>query len=184
MTKQAKHWKRISKKTVYRGRVHIIEHSALLPNGDKTTYEVDHGHGAAVAVLVKTDDECVFLTRQYRFPVDDVIYDLPGGGVGFDENLISGAIRECEEEIGIKPNKITKLAKFYPNPGRSDWATHLFFCDDYIDSSKTLDDPAEVVERIKIPVNELENLINNNEIVDPSLLIAWHTACSKGLIKV
>jgi ADP-ribose pyrophosphatase len=177
-------WKRFGQKTAYKGRAHIIVYDAELPNGQRTTYEVEHGDGKAVAVLIKTADNKIVLTHQFRFPLDRWIYDLPGGGSPASEDLEEAAIRECREEVGIRPKKLIKLATFYPNPGRIDWTANLFFCDEFEESELKIDDPSETVEKVLMPVEELDKLIRNQEIVDPSLLIAWHTARNMGYITV
>jgi ADP-ribose pyrophosphatase len=176
-------WKRFGQKTVYKGRTHLVVHDAELPDGERTTYEVAHTDGKAVAVLIKTPDDKIVLTHQYRFPLDRWIYDLPGGGSPADEDVEEAAIRECREEVGIRPKKLIKLATFYPNPGRADWIANLFFCDEFEESELKIDDSSEIIEKALMPVAELDKLIQSQQIVDPSLLIAWHTAKDRGYIR-
>lgn len=177
-------WERLSEKTNYKGRLHVVEYEAILPNGDHTTYEVEHADGKAVAVLIKTSDNKIVLTHQFRFPLNRWIYDLPGGGSPAEEVIEDAVIRECREEVGIRPKRIIKLATFYPNPSRADWNANVFFCDDFEESELKTDDPSEVVEKVLMPAEELDRLIQNQEIVDPSLLIAWHIAKDRGYIIV
>jgi 8-oxo-dGTP pyrophosphatase MutT (NUDIX family) len=176
-------WKRLGEKTVYKGRVHILEYDVELPNGLPAKYEVDHGTAGAVAVLVTTPKDEIVLSYQYRFPLDEWIYDLPGGGASLGETLEAAVIRECREEVGIMPASLQKLATFYPNPGRSDWSMTVFFCDTYTEAKGIEDDPSETVERVVMPLKDFKKLVDDGKIIDPSLLIAWHTACSKGHIK-
>ena len=176
------HWQRTGKRTVYKGRLHIVEHDAVLPNGQPTTYEVEHCETGAVAVLVKVGKDKVILTHQYRFPLDRWIYDLPGGAVHIGESVEDAAIRECREEVGIAPKSIQKLGTFYPNPARTDWPAHVFFSNDFEESTIELNDPSENVETIYMPVMKLKKLIEDQEIVDPMLLVAWYTARDRGLI--
>ena len=167
---------------MYKGRLHIVEHEAVLPGGKRTTYEVEHSDGKAVAVLIKTIDNQIVLTHQFRFPLNRWIYDLPGGGSPADEEVEEGAIRECQEEVGCRPKSLVKLATFYPNPGRADWAAHLFYCDNFDASELQLSDPSEVIEKVLVPIQRLDEMIRKQEIVDPSLLIAWHSARNLGYI--
>jgi ADP-ribose pyrophosphatase len=174
-------WKRLHEETVYKGRMHIVEHDVELPDGSRSKYEVDHAENA-VAVLIKTPENKLVLSHQYRFPLDKWIYDLPGGGAQAGETLKEAASRECREEVGIEPTNLQELATFYPNPGRSDWSLNLFFCDAYTEAKPIEDDPSEKVERVLMAVKELEILVQTGEIIDPSLLIGWHAARSKQLI--
>ena len=180
--KELPKWKRLGSTTAYKGRVHIVEHEVELPDGSPSRYEVDHSDGKAVAVLFKTKDDEIIVSHQYRFPLDEWIYDLPGGGSPANETLEDGAKREALEEVGLIPNRLEKLMTFYPNPGRSDWTASVFFCDDYTEATATETDPSEKVELVKIPIVEFEKLVDENRIVDPMLLIAWYTAIRRKLI--
>jgi ADP-ribose pyrophosphatase len=177
-------WQRLNQKTVYKGRLEVVEHEAILPSGDTTTYEVEHADGKAVAVLIKTADDKIVLTHQFRFPLNRWIYDLPGGGSPADEDLEEAVIRECREEVGIRPKKLIKLATFCPNPGRLDWYANVFFCEEFEESELKTDDPSEVVEKVLMSIREFDAMVKNQEIVDPSLLIAWHTAKDLGYITI
>jgi 8-oxo-dGTP pyrophosphatase MutT (NUDIX family) len=177
-------WRRFGQKTVYKGRSQVVVHDAELPNGEHTTYEVEHSDGKAVAVLIKTPDNKIVLTHQFRFPLDRWIYDLPGGGSPVGEDIEEAAIRECREEVSIRPKSLVKLATFYTNPGRADWPMHLFYCEDFETSELKLDNPSEIVEKVLMPIEELDQLIRDQQIVDPSLLITWHTARNMGYITV
>lgn len=181
LNKKYPRWHRTDSRTVYKGRLHIVEHDAVLPGGEVTTYEVEHFATGAAAVLARIDDK-VILSYQYRFPLDKWIYDLPGGAIEPGESVEEAAVRECREEVGIAPVSMQKLAVFYPNPSRTDWPAHVFFCDNFTESKIELNDPSESVEKILMPISELRKLIDAHEIVDPSLLIAWYSAQAKGLL--
>jgi len=177
-------WQRINQKTVYKGRVHVVEHDVRLPNGQTSKYEVEHGDNGAAAILIKTKNNEVILTHQYRFPLDAWIHDLPGGGKQTGETYEQAIARECQEEVGIVPNKLVKLVTFYPNPGRTDWPVQLYYCDDYKESKSDFYDAFEDTERVVMPIAKLQFLIDGGKIVDPSLLIAWYTARHKGYIQL
>lgn len=177
-------WQRLGEKILYRGRFEVIEYKATLPNGDTTTYEVIHNDGGAAAVLIKTADDQIILTHQFRFPLNRWIYDLPGGGVAANETPQAAAIRECREEVGVAPSVLKELAVFHPNPGRADWIVHLYYCEAFEVSSLDTQDASETVEKVLMPIAELDRRIRNQEIVDPALLVAWYTAKDKGFIKL
>ncbi|HEV2403702.1 MAG TPA: NUDIX hydrolase [Candidatus Saccharimonadales bacterium] len=157
MSKQHPLWERVGQKVVYQGRAQIIKYEAILPNGEHTTYEVEHSDGKAVAVLIKTPENKIVLTHQFRFPLNRWIYDLPGGGSPAGEDLEAAAIRECQEEVGLAPKSIEKLNMFYPNPGRTDWPAYVFYCEDFESSKLEINDPSENVESVLMPVKEFKS---------------------------
>jgi len=74
-------WRRLGSRVVFDGRVRLVEHDVLLPDGRPSTYLVDQSLAGAVASLLRVGDRFA-LTYQYRCPLDRWVVDLPGGGVG------------------------------------------------------------------------------------------------------
>ena len=123
----------------------------------------------------------MLLARQYRYPLDRWIYDLPGGGGRIDEEPIDAARRELEEELGVVADDLRPLHTFFMNPGRASWPTHLFISTTSLRSG-TVDesDPAEQVRLARITLVELDGLIADGTIVDPALIVARAVAAAKG----
>ncbi|MBS1907112.1 MAG: NUDIX hydrolase [Actinobacteria bacterium] len=174
-------WRWVSTREAHRGRVRIDADEVVLPSGERTTFEVDRSVPFAVATLVR-DGADVLLARQYRYPVDRWILDLPGGGGAFGETPEQAARRELEEELGIVVAELVPLHTFFANPGRSVWATHLFLASGVRPGQAVTDDPAEQVQPVRMPLPELDRLIADGEIRDPSVLIARTMAAAKGLL--
>jgi len=54
----------------------------------------------AVIIYAIMDGKLV-LTRQYRYPIDGVIYEFPAGLVNKGESIMEAGIREMKEETGL-----------------------------------------------------------------------------------
>ena len=176
------HWQTLSEGTVYSGRMTIVQREALLPGGERISFEVDASIPFAVAILVLTSNGEVYLSRQYRYPIDRWIYDLPGGAGNADETPMEAAARECEEETGLVPLDLTPLHTFWLNPGRSSWPVHIFACTATTPGTVDRSDPSEQITAVRMPVRELDDLIATGEIVDPTLLVARLMAGVRGLL--
>lgn len=159
----------------------IREHRVRLPDGATGVYEVDESIPFAVGLLIRDGDH-LLLARQYRFPLDTWIYDLPGGAGGSGEDPVDAARRETLEELGVEVGDLVALQSFYPNPGRSAWPVHLFFGEAIRRVAVVDDDPWERVTTRRLALNETLEMVNAGTVIDPSLLIAWHSALAKGLI--
>ncbi|MBO1737323.1 NUDIX hydrolase [Leifsonia sp. TF02-11] len=175
-------WQTIARAEVYSGRVRLVDHTVVLGDGTRSRYEVDESIPFAVATLV-VDGDHVVLTRQYRYPLDRWIYDLPGGAGGENETPEAAARRELEEELGLIPNTLIALHTYFVNPGRAAWPVHLFLCDAGT-TTGTIDtsDPAEQVSQARLRLSELDAAIASGEIVDPALIVARACAAARGLL--
>lgn len=182
MSQGESNWETVDRLLVHEGRVVLFDHTVILPDGSPTHYEVDESIPCAAAALVVSGDH-VLVTRQYRYPIDRWIFDLPAGGAENGEEPIDTARRELEEEAGIVPISLVPLHTFFLNPGRTSWPVHLFFSSEATTrGTAARDDPAEQVSAVWLRVEELDSLIAKGEIVDPTLIIARTMAASRGLM--
>jgi ADP-ribose pyrophosphatase len=54
-----------------------------------------------IIYAVTSDREKVLLVRQYRYPIDNYVYELPAGLVDPGEDYRTAAVREVHEETGL-----------------------------------------------------------------------------------
>jgi ADP-ribose pyrophosphatase len=52
--------------------------------------------------VCKEKKDSLVLIREYRFPIDDYIYDVPAGLIEPGENSEQAAVREFKEETGMR----------------------------------------------------------------------------------
>ncbi len=91
-----------------------------LPNGNSSVREVIR-HVGAVCVVPVTDDGRVVVERQYRYPIDQVITEIPAGKLDSrEEDRLDAAKRELWEETGIRADSWTDMGLYYPAAAYSD----------------------------------------------------------------
>jgi 8-oxo-dGTP pyrophosphatase MutT (NUDIX family) len=175
-------WTTTGRRDLHRGRVVLVDHGVLLPDGSASRYEVDESVPFAVATLV-VDGDHVLLARQFRYPLGRWILDLPGGAGDAGETPVDAARRELEEELGLVATDLRPLRSYAVNPGRASWLVHVF-AGTAPTTAGTADrsDPSEQVRLVRMPVDELDALIAAGEVVDPTLLIARAAAAEQGLL--
>lgn len=83
----------------------------------KICTRVNNPDGVIIYSVVKGDDgvERVVLIRQYRYPIDDFIYEFPAGLVDAGEDYAGAAVRELREETGLTLHPI-KVSPEYEKP--------------------------------------------------------------------
>jgi ADP-ribose pyrophosphatase len=90
-----------------------------MPNGREVAVDVVR-HPRSVVLVPIPEPGHVILIRQYRYPLDRWLWELPAGSVDEGEEPEAAARRECHEEIGQVPETIVRLAALHPTPGYCD----------------------------------------------------------------
>lgn len=84
---------------------------------------VARSRGIRAAVILAIDEQDhVLLVEQFRVPLGKPCLELPAGLIGDDESspdedALSAAARELEEETGYRAARIESLGEFYSSPG-------------------------------------------------------------------
>lgn len=136
----------------------------------------------AVATLGVTEENQILLTRQYRHPVRQYIYDLPAGKLNPQEEPLDGARREFEEETGYYPQDIIPLTTYNQFPGMLQAKTHLFFAHNLTRTHQNLDE-GEFLEVEAWPVQRVLDGVLRGDFLDGSVQLGLLLALQKGLIK-
>jgi ADP-ribose pyrophosphatase len=163
--------RRLASRRVYSGRVLSLDVDEVEePGGVRTTREVVR-HSGSVAVLAVQDDGRIVLVRQYRYPVDDALWELPAGRLDAGESPEQAAQRELQEEIGHRAGMLRKIAFFYTTPGFCDEVMHVFRASGLVPAPAQGDED-ERIEVQAFPIMELEGMIDRGEIREGKTLVA------------
>lgn len=122
-------------------RYHLTVKSA---DGETVAQQRDVVIAGKVAVVIPIDlarDEIVLL-RQFRLPAHIAngrgdLVEFVAGRVEQDETVVAAARRECEEEIGIAPDKLIPIVTYLTTPGLTDEEVTTFLA--AIDASQVRD---------------------------------------------
>jgi ADP-ribose pyrophosphatase len=158
------------RREVYRGRiVNLIVDEITTHQGIETIREVfQHPGGAAVVPLLDNGD--VLLVRQFRYPMQEYLLELPAGKIDAGEAPDVTAARELAEEVGYSAGRLTKIAECYTTPGFCDEKLHVYLAED-LTLVQTEPDEDEELEMVRLSVDELRELIRRNQIRDAKTLI-------------
>ncbi len=164
--------KTLSSEKVYDGRLlKVFSDKITLPNGNTSTRELIRHIGAACVIPV-TDNNEVIMEKQYRYPFDQVMTEIPAGKLdSADEDPLEAAKRELREETGYTADTWTYLGLYYPTVAYSDEKIYIYMARDLHRGQQHLDED-EFLHVHKVPLETLIEDVNNDRIPDGKTQVA------------
>ena len=156
----------LSSGDIFEGKIlHVKLDTVRLPNGAEATREIIR-HVGAVCVLPLTADGKVVVERQFRYPMNEVITEIPAGKLDSpDEDPFEAIKRELREETGATADKWTCLGPFYPAAAYSDERIWMYLAEDLHFGQQDLDKD-EFLDVTLVPLEELVEQVMAGQIPD------------------
>lgn len=156
---------KLTSKEVFKGKIMTVEvDEVMCPDNQTSSREVVRKTPAAV-ILPILDNGDIILERQFRYPYNEVVIELPAGKVDEGEECLTAAKRELLEETGYDCEKITYLGKIYPTVGFCDEVIHMYLATSLIKKEQHLDEH-EFVDLFTCSIDEAIEMIEKGKIVD------------------
>ncbi len=163
--------KQLESTQLYDGKiVKLFRDRVELPNGREAFREVVR-HPGGVIILPIDNEGNVWMVRQFRYPYDRAILEIPAGKLEYGEEPFSAAQRELSEEIGAVAGRWTELGKLLPTPGFCDEVQHLYLARD-LTFGETHPDEDEFLEQVKLPFTEAFAMAADGRLQDSKTVVA------------
>ncbi len=163
----------ILKERIYQG--HTIDLSVdhlLIDNEKKVIREVvEHPGGTIIIPIFPNGD--ILLIRQYRYPFNKEIIELPAGKFDEGENPLRCAKRELLEETGYTAVKWMRLGSLMTTPGFSNEVLHIFMALNIESSGKgqSLLEGEETISLMPATLHDAVTMVEREEITDAKSII-------------
>jgi len=137
------------------------------------------GEGRPGVVVLPTTHERVGLVRLYRYPIDEVVWELPRG---FGEGPASpeDAVRELYEETGWTAKELISLGSLHSNSGLLASTTHLYLA--RVDEQQPAATDGETLEARWFETAEVQAMAADGRIRDAFTLAALYRAEHQALL--
>lgn len=157
---------RTGSEEIFNGVVlHVQRDTVRLPNGSETIREVIR-HIGAVCVIPVLENGDVVMERQYRYPLDRVILEIPAGKLdAADEDRFSAIQRELREETGYTAGEWTEIGDFHPAPAYSDEFITMYMARKLRKGDRHLDED-EFLDVYTVPLKDLVEDVMAGRISD------------------
>lgn len=158
--------KTVSSKDIFDGHViHLKVDDISLPDG-KPAFREYCTHNGAVCVIPITSENEVICVRQYRYAIRKPLIEIPAGKLdSVDEAPDDAVRRELKEETGAVASSLTFLGVYYSSPAILSEKIYMYLAEGLTFGDCDPDDD-EFLEVIRIPLDDLVNMVLAGEIED------------------
>ncbi|NUQ38638.1 MAG: NUDIX hydrolase [Caldilineales bacterium] len=166
-------WRRLHGHTAFANRwIQVDVDTLALPDGRVYDYTVIRRQQHGAAVLAFNDQGQVLLEREYRYPVDEVIWQMPGGLIDPGETPLQAAQRELAEETGHVAPTWRHLGTFWDNPAFEDMLVHIFVAEQTRPDGRPRRDAAEFIQHAWVDLAWIRAQVRCGEIKERVIIAA------------
>ncbi len=115
------------------------------------------------SILPVTSDGYVYLIREYKYAVERTSTEVASGAMEAGESPLAAAQRELHEELGLVARRWIELGTVDPFTTQLVSPNHQFLALD-LEEVRVDPDEAEVIERVKLKLEEAVRMVMANEI--------------------
>jgi len=151
---------------VFRGRVFDLRVDQIeYTSGNKGVRETAvHPGGAVISAI--TPEEKIVLVRQFRYPLETYLFELPAGKLEKGEDPLLCATRELTEETGYRAEKIVKLSAIPTAPGFCSEILHIYLATGLTPGEHAREEGEQGMEVFEYTIPEIEEKILSGQITD------------------
>ena len=138
------YWKKLSTNVILENRyVTVVEDEVELPNGHQTKYLRYPSLTDYVTVIAMRDNKIAML-KEYSYPHDDFLLQLPEGSIENGEDPEPAALRELQEEASLTATILTRIGRSTHDHRRSDTFQLVYVATGVTDAPKLQGDAEEI----------------------------------------
>ena len=161
----------ISSQDAYQGQFLKMKKDIVsLPDGQET-YREYLIHPGAVAIIPILSDGRILLERQFRYPVNAAMIEIPAGKLELGEDPLLCAQRELLEETGYSATNWEYLGKIHPVISYSTEMIEIFLAQGLLEGERCLDE-GEFLDVFAATLDEMHQWIDDGKITDVKTIIA------------
>jgi len=118
--------------------------------------------------LLKQDGKYyTYMVRQYRYPIDQEVWQFPMGSLDEGKDMLEHAKDELRQETGLIADKVTLLREYFMDPGLSRQRS-VFYVGEGVQEGgeQELEEEEKGMIYKKIPLTDLDGMIADGTITD------------------
>lgn len=158
-------------KLVHRGGFLEVRRDQVLLPDQREAWREYIVHPGAVAILPLLDDGRVLMERQYRYPLQQVLLEIPAGKIDPGESTVACAMRELREETGYQAREWACAGRLHSCAAYSTEFIEIWFARGLQAGPPRLDE-GEFIELQCLEPADLDGMAARGELTDAKTLVA------------
>ncbi len=127
-----------------------------------------------VNTIAITDNQEVILVKQYRYGIEKITLEIPGGMIDKEELPEIAAQRELLEETGYKAKSWQLIGITDPNPAIQNNKCYIFLATGLEFTTDPKLDNTEEIEVVTVALNKIPEMIQQGKITHSLVITAFY----------
>jgi 8-oxo-dGTP pyrophosphatase MutT (NUDIX family) len=159
-------WKLLTSDGIYENEWIILKEDRVInPEGRSSSYARICFKKRTVGIIALDENDDLWLVGQYRYPINQYSWEIPGGGATDREDVLEAAKRELKEETGITAERWQLILRMYTCNSITDEEVFVYFASQLSHGSTELDE-TELITIKKISFQHALEMLNDGFITD------------------
>lgn len=160
-------WTRLSSEEIYDNPwLRLTHEKVTTPGGTEGIYGKVHFKSRAIGIIPLFANNETLLVGQHRYALDEYSWEVPMGGGPLDEQPLTSAQRELEEETGWLARQWQSILKLHTSNSVTDEQGLVYLATDLYQGHQALEDTESDLVVKRLPLAEAVAMALSGEITD------------------
>jgi len=165
--KQIGPWRRLNSREVYENPwLRVTHEQVVTPAGTDGIYGVIHFKNRAIGIIPVDDEGYTWLVRQFRYTLNQPLWEIPMGGGKLHEDPLLAAQRELIEETGLRAAHWQEIMRVHVSKSVTDEEGVVFVARGLSAGESALEHTEVDLEVLRLPLREAVRWVMEGKITD------------------